>query len=127
MSGTADMAPELGARRSSALRLPAALLACVALPVGMITLPWATLILVIFLRRLFHGEEGNWLELMTMGLPPLVGYPAAAVLWSHSRRAATLRRGWFLALLGVVAIVAVSFVSVYAHPRTVHGRIPTRP
>jgi len=114
MSGATDTAPELSPHRPLARRLPAALLACVAVPVGMITLPWAAFIVVACVRSLLRGSEGNWLGLVTMGVAPLVGYPAAAVLWSRSRRAATLRRGWILALLGVLVIVAVSFMSLYA-------------
>ncbi|GAA1284960.1 hypothetical protein Psi02_32770 [Planotetraspora silvatica] len=114
MSDTTDTAPELSPRRPFALRLPPALLACAAVPVGMITLPWAAFIVVISVRSLLGGSDGTWLGLVTMGVAPLVGYPAAAVLWSRSRRAATPRRAWILALLGVVVIVAVSFMSVYA-------------
>ncbi|WP_204071973.1 hypothetical protein [Planotetraspora phitsanulokensis] len=113
-AGTMSADLETGARRSFGLRLPAALLACVAVPVGLITLPWAVFVIVVFVGQISQGDDGAWSGLMAMGLPPLIGYPAAAVLWSHSRRAATRRRAWVLALLGVIAIVAVSFLPVFA-------------
>ncbi|WP_203886028.1 hypothetical protein [Planotetraspora kaengkrachanensis] len=114
MGAVTDTVPEPEVRRPFALRLPAALLVCVAAPVGMITLPWAVFVIAVFAGQISQGGDGAWSGLMAMGLPPLVGYPAAAVLWSHSRRAASLRRAWILAILGVLAIAAVSFLPVLA-------------
>jgi hypothetical protein len=76
------------------------MLATVIVLCGLVTLPVVALMLAAFVNR--GGADPA--EVLTGAVPALVGYPLAGVLWWHSRR-----RGWVLAVLGVLVVLAVSW------------------
>jgi uncharacterized membrane protein len=69
-------------------------------------LPLLVLLLITAAHRTGAGAFDDFLAI---GLPVLVGYPVAIVLWRRARQAATTRGAWILAGLGLAVLVAVSF------------------
>lgn len=56
---------------------------------------------------------GGWRDLLFV-TPALVGYAAAALLWTAASRNVSPRRAWLYAAVGIATVLAVSYAPVEA-------------